>query len=159
MSRENAQQPRGDSYEVKDARQHIVVRPNEVKGFVTTGGRKPDRFFYILYGDTVWECDGYRVGPTAAPDDSPEVNWSLLIICPKCGGNLRIDSLKKHLGVEAGQAGLESEPLQCSYKAEFSGLCPFRVVLERPSKRHERVVTVDGGRQVRIDAVAKDCRR
>ena len=136
----------------------LEVTPDRVRGFLPTASAHIDRFFYVLYGDTVLEWDGYRVGPVGAPDDHHDVNWSILLVCPKCHNNLRLDSLMKHLGVEAGQAGLQSEPIQCSYKVEFGTLCTWRVVLERPSKRHDRVVTVDGGRKVIIDAVARDAR-
>jgi hypothetical protein len=150
--------PRTDYDAIPRPNKNFIVRPNEVKGFLPTASAKPDRFFYVLYGDTVLEWDGYRIGPVGAPDDSREVNWTLLVMCPKCHNNLKLDSLQKHLEVEARQAGIQSEPIQCSYKIEFGTLCTWRVVLERPTKRHDRIVTVDGGRQIVIDAVAKDAR-
>lgn len=150
--------PRTDVDLVPRPNKNFVVTPNEVKGFLPTASRRPDRFFYVLYGDTVLEWDGYRVGPVGAPDDDPQVNWSVLLVCPRCHNNLRLDSLQKHLEVESGAAGLQSEPIQCSYKVEFGTLCTWRVVLERPTKRHNRIVTVDGGRQIVIDAVARDAR-
>jgi hypothetical protein len=79
-------------------------------------------------------------------------------MCPKCRNNLRLDSLQKHLMVEHKQAGISSEPIQCSYKAEFGGLCSWRVVLERPSRKCDRIVTVNNGIKIRIDAIAKDAR-
>lgn len=133
-----------------------IIRPDEVRVMNTVGASRPDRFFYVLYHDTVFEWDGYRVGPSAAPDGAAEVDWSILLVCPKCGRNLKLDSILKHLGVESGQSGLESEPIQCSYKAEFGGLCPWRIVLERPG-RSDQVVSVMG-RKVKIDAVARDAR-
>lgn len=136
---------------------NLLVTPNEVKGFLPTAGKRPDRFFYVLYADQVLEWDGYRVGPAGAPDDSPEVSWSILIMCPRCHNNLKLDNLLKHLEIEAGRAGLQSEPIQCAYK-DFGTLCPWRVVLERPSRRSDRIVTVEGGRQIVIDAIAKDAR-
>lgn len=151
--------PRDGSYiPAQTPKSRMIIRPNEVRGMHTAASRQPDRYFYLLYGDTVWECDGYRIGPTEAPDDSPEVNWSILLVCPVCHNNLRIDSVKKHLQVERQAAGLDTEPIQCSYKAEFGGLCRFRVVLERPSRRSDREVIVDG-RRIIIDAVAKDARK
>lgn len=138
---------------------NLIVKPNLVRGFLPTARAKVDRFFYVLYGDMVLEWDGYRIGGAAgAPDGADGVNWSILLMCPRCHNNLRLDSLQKHLGVESGQAGLSSEPIRCSYKAEFGGLCSWRVVLERPSKRHDRIVTVDGGLKIAIDAIAKDAR-
>lgn len=137
----------------------LIVKPNEIRGFLPTAQAKPDRYFYILYGDTVLEWDGYRIGgPVGAPDGAPEVNWSILLMCPKCRNNLRLDSLQKHLMVESGQSGISSEPIQCSYKAEFGGLCSWRVVLERPSRKCDRIVTVNGGVKIHIDAIAKDAR-
>lgn len=151
--------PRDGSYIPADTpKSRMIIRPDEVRGMHTAASRPPNRYFYLLYGDTVWECDGYRVGPEGAPDDSPEVNWSILLVCPVCHNNLRIDSIKKHLQVERGAAGLDTEPIRCSYKAEFGGLCRFCVVLEKPSRRSDREVIVNG-RRIIIDAVAKDARR
>lgn len=150
---------RCDSSVVPRPNKNFIVTPNEVRGFLPTARAKADRYFYVLYGDMVLEWDGYRIGGEAgAPDGAPEVNWSILLMCPKCRNNLKLDSLHKHFAVESGQAGISSEPIQCSYKAEFGGICSWRVVLERPSKRHDRIVTVDGGRRVVIDAIARDAR-
>jgi hypothetical protein len=136
----------------------LIVKPNEVRGFLPTAEATPDRYFYVLYGDTVLEWDGWRTGNPNAPDGADEVNWSILLMCPKCRNNLRLDSLQKHLMVESGQSGISSEPIQCSYKGEFGGLCSFRVVLERPSRKCDKIVTVNGGKRIRIDAIAKDAR-
>lgn len=150
---------RCDSSVLPRPSKNLIVTPNRVQGFLPTAKAKPDRYFYVLYGDMVLEWDGYRIGgEVGAPDGADGVNWSILLMCPRCHNNLRLDSLQKHLSVESGQAGISSEPIRCSYKAEFGGLCSWRVVLERPSKRHDRIVTVDGGKRIAIDAVARDAR-
>lgn len=137
----------------------LILRPDYVKGFADTAAKKVDRYFYIISGEECWECDGYRVGPAALPDDHPEVAWNILIICPVCHNNLMLDSTKKKLAVSRG-AGLETaEPIRCSYKAEFGGLCKWCVVLEPPRRREDKQITVrlDGGvvKTVNVDAVAK----
>lgn len=131
-----------------------ILRPDHVQGALPIAQRRPDRLFYVLYGDTVWELDGYRVGPREQPDDGPDVCWTIHLACPRCHQNLLLDSLKKHLKVHPGQ-GLEAEPLHCSYRAEFGGPCPFGVALDLPSKRSDREVLVNGQRLL-IDAVARN---
>jgi len=154
--------PRADLSAVPKPDRNFIATPGEVKGFLPSAVRRADRYFYVLYADTVYEWDGYRMGPSGAPDGAPEVNWSILIMCPKCRNNLRLDNLKKHLAIESSAAGLESEPIQCAYKAEFGGLCTWRVVLERPVKAQDRIVVVaapdSSRRQILIDAIAKDAR-
>lgn len=143
--------PRGSS--------KLIVRPNEVKGFQTTHEAKPNRYFYVLCGDECWECDGYRAGDPSLPDDHGDVHWAILLTCPVCHQALKLDSTKKQIKVWK-DCGLETaEPIRCSYPAQFSGPCPFGVVLELPSKKADKFITVhlDGGitKQIAIDAVAK----
>lgn len=130
----------------------LILTPNLVKGVQTVGQRMPDRFFYILYGDLVWECDGYRVGGAeGAPDGDNNVSWTINLICPECHGSLLLDSHKKKLQIESRSAGLESaEPIRCSHPAQFGGVCPWQVVLERSGKRVEV-----NGQWVFLDAVAR----
>jgi len=104
---------------------------------------EPQRRFNILYQDVVWEVDGYQTGDL----------WLLLMICPKCGNNLSIKSDQKPLKVSPD--GLEvGDPIRCSHPAEFGGICPFHVVLERPAKK-DRVACVEGINR-HVDAVARD---
>jgi uncharacterized protein YbaR (Trm112 family) len=137
----------------------LIVRPNEVKGFQTTAEAKPNRYFYILCGDECWECDGYRTGDPALPDDHSDVRWAILLTCPVCHQSLKLDSTKKKLSV-GRFTGLESaEPIRCPYPAQFSGPCPFVAVLEPPRKQEEKEISVrvDGNvtKRIAVDAVAK----
>lgn len=139
------------------AQPRLILRPDYVKGFADTAKKKIDRYFYVLCGEELWQCDGYRVGPPELPDDHPSVSWNILLICPVCHNNLMLDSVKKKIQVSR-PFGLETaEPIQCSYKAEFGGLCKWHVVLEPPKKCMEVVVQLDEGvrRAVLVDAVAK----
>lgn len=137
----------------------LIVRPNEVKGFQTTAEAKPNRYFYILCGDECWECDGYRMGDPALPDDHGDVHWAILITCPVCHQSLKLDSTKKKISI-GRVSGLESdEPIRCSYPAQFGGVCPFTAVLELPRKPEEKEISVrlDGNvtKRIAVDAVAK----
>jgi len=136
---------------------NTILNPNVVKGYVAHDERTPSRLFYVLWleDDSVWEVDGYRVGPPEAPDDADVVKWSLNLYCPKCKQNIRLDSTRKPFKVHQG-LGLETgEPIQCPWPAEFGGLCSFRAELELPRKGEDRIVTIPPGRKVKIDAVAK----
>jgi hypothetical protein len=137
----------------------LIVRPNEVKGFTTAAEAKPNRYFHILFEDELWECDGYRTGDPTLPDDHPEVKWAILMTCPVCHNSLKLDSTKKKISV-GRTLGIESaDPLRCPYPAQFSGPCPFAVVLELPRKLEEKEssVRMDGGmvKRFAIDAVAR----
>jgi hypothetical protein len=137
----------------------LIVRPDYVKGFADTASKKVDRYFYIIYLEECWECDGYRIGPKDLPDDHPSVHWTILLRCPVCHNNLMLDSTKKKLQVSR-PSGLETaEPIRCSYKAEFGGLCKWSVVLESPRRREDKQISVrlDDNivKTVLVDAVAK----
>lgn len=133
----------------------MIFTPNHVQVVTPNAVQPPDRYFYLLSGDTVWECDGYRTGPAHLPDDSPEVHWLINFCCPVCRQNLNLDSSKKKLRVTPGQ-GLDTEELRCAYVAQFGGLCPFDAVLESPQRQSDRIVDVNG-RKFKIDAVVKRC--
>ncbi|MFH1645994.1 MAG: hypothetical protein ABIB11_06195 [Candidatus Omnitrophota bacterium] len=121
-----------------------IFKPDEIKGCYGNVGRTPDRYFYILYGEEVLECDGYKIGD----------NWSILLICPVCKGELKIDSIKKHMQMD--ERGLElAETIKCSWPGDFGQHeCTFCVALEPPRKTEDKIVVVNG-RKVKIDAVAK----
>lgn len=124
-----------------------IIRPNEVKTLDDYARREPDRYFYILFGDDVWECDGYMI-----KDDGKEL-WTILIRCPVCNQNLKLDSEKKSLRID--DKGLElKDTIQCSWPGQFGGLCNFHVAVEPPRKFEDRMVRV-AGRQLKIDAVAR----
>lgn len=124
-----------------------IVNKNEVKGFLGGTERKPDRYFYVLWDETVWELDGYCV---KLP--SGKLTWTILVTCPHCCQVLKLDTERKPLLVD--ERGLStSEPIQCSYPGQFGGLCNWRVELE-PPKESLRYAVVNGQR-VRLDAIAK----
>lgn len=130
-----------------------IVRPNEVKTLDNYAGRKPDRYFYILFEENIWECDGYVVN-----QEGSEPLWSILLVCPLCKQNLKLDSDKKKLLID--EQGLHlAEPIACAWPGEFGTACNFRVAIDPPRKREDKVVRVTGmdgiSRQVKIDAVAR----
>jgi len=130
-----------------------IVRPGEVKTLDDYATRKPDRYFYILFGENVWECDGYVIN-----QDGKEPLWTILIVCPVCRHNLKIDSSKKKLLID--DKGLEiAEPIACAWPGEFGTACNFQVAIEPPRKREDMFVRVNGidgiGRQVKVDAIAR----
>jgi hypothetical protein len=133
-----------------------IITPHHVRGFVGHDERRPDRLFYVLWleDDTVWEIDGYRLGPMESPDDASDVLWSINLFCPKCRQNIRLDSTKKHIHVHRGRGLETAEPMRCPWPAEFGGLCSFAAVLELP-KPSLREVRLTNGTPVRLDAVAK----
>ena len=100
-----------------------------------------------MYEDTVWECDGYAVGDL----------WSILIICPVCRQNLKIDSTKKPMRID--EKGLElADPIRCSYPGDFGTPCPFCVAIEPPKKAdlYQEIRCGDGQvRKVKLDAIAR----
>lgn len=118
----------------------------------TVGEKKPDRYFYILFEEHIWECDGYL-----SKEDGKEPEWMILITCPVCRQNLNLSSRKKKLLLD--EKGLHlAEPIACSYPGEFGGLCNFSVMLEPPTKSEDKTCMVNGpgGRvKVIVDAVAK----
>lgn len=128
----------------------MILRPDYVKGFVPTASRPPDRLFYLLdkQDDRVWEVDGYKQ-PTA---DGMRPAWMLILSCPVCRNNLTLDSTRKHL--EITEEGIQSDVFRCSHGAQFGGVCPFSIALDRPRNKEERQVQVLG-RWYKIDAVAK----
>ena len=127
----------------------MIVRPDLVKGFVPTAQKPPDRLFYLLnpHDDLVWEVDAYKQ-PTM---DGMKPAWLLILSCPICRNHLTLDSTKKHL--EITDEGIESDVFRCSHSAQFGGVCPFTIALDKPSKS-QRQVQVQG-RWYKIDAVAK----
>lgn len=130
-----------------------IVRPDEVKTLDSHTEAKPDRYFYILFEDKVWECDGYVVA-----EEGKEPLWTILLICPVCKQNLKLDSIKKKLMLD--EQGLHlAEPIACGWPGEFSTPCNFRVMIDPPRKAEDktfRVNCMDGvSRQVRIDGVAR----
>lgn len=132
----------------------ITIRPDRVTGYLDTATKLPDRIFKVLYreDDAVWEIDGYRIGPREAPDSAPELHWTFHITCPKCKNNLLLDSKKKKIEIDPD--GIQTEAFRCSHPGMFGGICGFTFVLERPSKREDRVVLVQGV-QHRIDAIVR----
>jgi len=130
-----------------------IVRPDEVKTLDTQRTAKPDRYFYMLFEEHVWECDGYYIHE---PGEEP--NWIILIVCPCCKQNLTINSTKKKILID--DKGLHvAEPIACSHPGEFSTPCNFRVAVEPPSKQEDKYCRVAGSdgvsRQVKVDAVAR----
>lgn len=128
----------------------MILRPDYVKGYLPTAQRAPDRLFYLLdpFRDLVWEVDGYR--HPAAEGGTPY--WILVLTCPTCRNHLILDTSKKK--VEIDKEGIQSEEFRCSHPAEFGGVCPFAVALDRPRSQEQREVCVQG-RKYRIDAVVK----
>jgi len=125
-----------------------IIRPDEVKTLDDYATRKPDRYFYILFEEAVWECDGYMV-----KEEGKEPLWTILIVCPMCRQNLKLDSTKKKLRID--DKGLElAEPIACAWPGEFGTACNFQVAIEPPRKSEDKYVRVNG-RQVKVDAVAK----
>jgi hypothetical protein len=139
-------------------RSNFIVKPDFVQGCVESKTSKADRFFYVLYKDAtvdqIWEIDGYRIGSREAPDDASSLQWTFHLTCPKCKNNLLLDSTKKKVRVYAG-CGIESEEFRCGHPAQFGGVCSFGVALELPRRREDRVAVIEGGRILRIDALAK----
>ena len=129
----------------------MIARPGLVKGYLPTATKPPDRVFYILYQDILWECDGYR----APGEPGAQPHWLIVLICPRCGENLTLNTSKKK--VEITPEGLQSEPFRCSHPAEFGGVCPFTVALEKP-KGAERRAQVNG-RWYNVDAVAFEAKK
>jgi len=126
----------------------MIVRPDLVKGHLPTATAQPDRLFYILHEDVLWECDGYK-HPGAGND------FMIVLTCPACGNHLTLDSRKKKL--EITEEGILSETFQCSHRAQFGGPCPWTVVLDRPRGDNRRVQV--NGRWYTVDAVARSNRR
>lgn len=125
-----------------------IIRPDEVRTLDNYADRKADRYFYILFEESVWECDGYVVKP-----EGREPLWTILIVCPVCRHNLKLDSTKKKLLID--ERGLElAEPIRCSWPGEFGTACNFQVAIEPPRKSEDKFVRVNG-RQIKVDAVAK----
>ena len=133
-----------------DARR--IIRPDEVKTLDQHTAAKPDRYFYMLFEEHVWECDGYCI-----KREGKEALWTILIVCPLCKQNLKLDSKKKKLLID--EQGLHlAEPIACAWPGEFNTPCNFRVMIEPPKKREDKFVRITdmGGvsRQVKVDAVA-----
>jgi uncharacterized protein YbaR (Trm112 family) len=131
----------------------MIVRPGLVKGFLPTATKPPDRLFYILYlqDDLVWECDGYK----KPAENGTQPGWMIVLTCPICRNHLTLDTTKKKVEITA--EGIQSESFRCSHPAEFGGVCPFEIVLARPSRKSERQVQVQS-RWYKIDAVARNAR-
>jgi hypothetical protein len=133
--------------------QSQIVRPDEVKTCDDYARRKPDRYFYIIFEENVWECDGYKI-----ERDGAEPLWTILLICPMCRQNLKLDSTKKKILID--EQGLHlAEPIACAWPGEFGTACNFQVAIEPPRKAEDKMVRVNGmdgrPRQVKIDAVAR----
>jgi hypothetical protein len=128
--------------EIDRLQQQTVIKHDEVKGIVGSDERRPDRFFYILCGDEVWEADAYQAGK----------EWLINLICPKCHQNITIKSTKKPMQVD--EYGLQlGEPIGCPWEGDFGTMCSFAIMLDTP-KQSDRIAQVNGV-QVKIDAVAK----
>jgi len=130
-----------------------IIRPDEVKTLDTQRTAKPDRYFYLLFEETVWECDGYT-----SKEIGKEPQWIILIVCPLCKQNLTTNSEKKKILID--DKGLHvADVIACSWPGEFSTPCNFRVAIEPPSKKEDMMCYVnapDGSRrQVKVDAVAR----
>jgi len=129
-----------------------IITPNEVKGFLGNDTRKPDRLFYVLYEDQIWEWDGYCVHLGETPC------WSINIVCPRCHNNLRLDSTRKRVQITSDSLETD-EPIRCAHPAEFGGVCRWAIELAPPHKREERYIEVAGPTgvaRIKIDAVAKN---
>lgn len=129
-----------------------IVRPDEVKTLDNFAGADPDRYFYMLFEEKVWECDGYCI-----KREGEEPLWTILIVCPLCKQNLKIDSTKKKLLID--DKGLHlAEPIACAWPGEFNTPCNFRVAIEPPRRAEDKMCRVTGqdgvSRQVKVDAVA-----
>lgn len=129
----------------------MILRPDYVRGFVPTATNKPDRLFYLLdtKDDCVWEVDAYK-----SPGESGRANWMLILACPVCRNHLVLDSTKKRL--EVTDEGIQSDVFRCAHDAQFGGICPYQIALDRPNK-NQRQVQVQG-QWYRIDAVTKAAR-
>lgn len=126
----------------------MILRPDYVRGFVPTTTSVPSRLFYLLdtKNDCVWEVDAYR-----SPGENGRVNWMLVLVCPVCRNHLVLDSTKKKL--EITTEGIESDVFRCSHDAQFGGVCPYQVALDRPSKSQRQVQV--SGVWYHIDAVTR----
>ena len=130
-----------------------IVRPDEVKTLDSHTEAKPDRYFYMLFEEHIWECDGYYI-----QEEGKKPLWIILIVCPLCKQNLKIDSSNKKLLID--DKGLHlAEPIGCSWPGEFNTPCNFRVAIEPPRKQEDKFCRVTGrdgvSRQVKVDAVAR----
>jgi hypothetical protein len=135
--------------------QTVIARPDEVRGVMGKADTHVDRHLYLVdrLTDIVWEADAY-IQPKEKPDE-PD-HWWVLLLCPCCQTNLRIDSAKKPININ--ERGIETgEPIACgNYLNDvegFTGTCPFRAELEPPPKPEFIEISNDLGIQrVKVDA-------
>jgi len=126
-----------------------IVRPGLVKGFLGNSETRPDRIFYVLditsQWEFLWELDGYVIESPQGP------LWTIHLVCPKCRNTLTIKSLAKQLQVTP--EGLEVEEFQCTWPAEFGGICTMHAALVLPRGGQCTQPTQQGVK--RVDAVFK----
>lgn len=130
-----------------------IMRPDLVQGVVADSGDNVDRHFYLYdaVSELVFEADGYQM-----PSANGEPSWMVLMLCPACQQNLKLESAKKPF--EVSERGIETgEVIKCSYWLQdvdgYTGMCPFRGELEPPKKPEwGEVRTAAGVVKVKIDA-------
>jgi hypothetical protein len=128
-----------------------IVNPNEVKGFCGNQEVPPDRYFYFLNesDETLWQSDGYKV-----TEKNGRECWSILMICPVCHSNIRLDSTKKRIKID--EDGVETdETIQCPYPGDFGGICRFKVELMPVRGKRIFPFRMQNGemRDIRVDAL------
>ncbi len=122
-----------------------IVSPEHVAATLGDIRRTPDKIFYILSGDLVMQWEGYKEAVTNG--------WYIVLMCPKCGATLTLDSKNKKVLVD--EKGLHiAEPIRCTAPAQFGGMCSWQVIIEPPKKSSEMTAIVQGIKY-KISAVAR----
>lgn len=133
------------------------MRPDEVKGIVAQTPSRADRYFYLLDKETdeVWETDGYR----QLDGETGQERWMLLIMCPKCRNELKLETGRKQFEID--ERGIETaEPFRCSWPIDqdgYKGACPWGCELQRPGREIKVPVRLRTGAmvEVKIDAMIR----
>lgn len=115
-----------DYYDITGGHAAPIMKKDEVKGVVGHASTYPDRWIYVLdtSDDRIWEWDAYkRQDPV-----TKEHYWEVLIQCPVCRDNLRLDSRKKQINIGETHGVETGEPFFCGNiyeKDGFTGRCTW----------------------------------
>lgn len=139
-----------------------VMKKDEVKGFVGHASTAPDRWIYVLdpSDDRIWEWDAYkRIDP-----ETKKPYWEVLLICPKCRDNLRLDSRLKQIHIDEAHGVETGEPFFCGNVLErdgFTGRCDWGCELKPHDGEPVPMTDNKNGRpgMCKIDAVFVPARR
>jgi len=129
-----------------------IVTPEYVNAVGESPVSSVDRYFYVvnLQDDMIMEWDGYRT-----EELDGKIHWMILITCPKCNNELRLETAKKQILID--DKGLHiAETIRCTHPAEFGGMCTWHVGIEPPRKSSDREARIRG-QKIKVDAIARHC--